>query len=81
MPDLDLFGHLIVLKPKHSCRGYASSPGLGPAGETCGTCMYCRRVEYHSKHYYKCRLVKRTHETGTDIRLKSPACREWKGRV
>jgi len=57
-------------------RGYAAIPGTGPAGEKCGTCCH-REIGYGG--WYKCDLI-RAHWTGglgTDILLRSPACREW----
>jgi hypothetical protein len=60
-------------------RGYAYPPGTGPAGETCKTCKFAVRIHYHDRTYYKCRKSERvwTHGPGTDIRLKSPACKLW----
>lgn len=60
--------------------GYAMPPGGGPEGETCKTCVHCIQVEYHDKNYYKCGEVRDrwTHGTGSDIRLRSPACLKWK---
>lgn len=62
-------------------RGYYAPPGTGPAGETCKTCRHavCNRL---SKNYWKCDLFPGvwTGSYGTDIRLKSPACRGWEGR-
>lgn len=57
-------------------RGYAWTPGTGPAGETCGTC--CHRALRKGK-YYKCDLVavNWTGGYGTDILLRSLACRFW----
>ena len=52
--------------------------GSGPEGETCKTCRYATRVDYHDKRYYKCDLIEQwTHGPGTDIRLKWPACAKW----
>lgn len=59
-------------------RGYAGTPGRGPAGETCGSCGYCRSTWSGSgKRYNKCGLVKETRGPATDIRRKSPACQFW----
>lgn len=57
-------------------RGYVQPPGTGPAGETCGSC--CHRAMGRGG-WYKCDL-NQAHWTGglgTDILLKSPACRLW----
>lgn len=61
-----------------SLRGYADVPGSGPTGETCGTCRHKARLRY-AKTYYKCALQRGywTHGPGTDIKLRSPACRKW----
>jgi hypothetical protein len=82
--DTDLFGApvlppLSAKRKKYEPRGYACRPGSGPAGETCGTCAYAVGIGYHDKRYYKCRKIefRWTHGPGTDIRLKSPACKLW----
>lgn len=59
-------------------KGYAALPGTGPAGETCKTCKNLIRRQF-SKTYLKCGLM-RAHWTGgkgSDIRAKTPACRNW----
>ena len=58
--------------------GYAALPGTGPAGETCGTCRHHAIVQ-HSNRYHKCGLMRQKWTGGvkTDIRVRSPACREW----
>ena len=58
--------------------GYRGIPGAGAEGETCKSCHNCYGSEYNGKKYYKCKLVPETHGTGTDIRLKAPACEFWK---
>jgi hypothetical protein len=59
-------------------RGYAHMPGSGPPGETCGTCKH-KRAKAMAKTYYKCELRRGTWTSGagTDILLKSPACKFW----
>lgn len=61
-------------------KGHADMPGTGPTDQTCGTCGYYARVEYHDKVYRKCGLMKPywTHGPGTDIRAKDPACTWWR---
>ena len=76
---LTLFGEQQEpVKHKYPANGYAARPGTGPAGETCKTCKHSC---YHQRvrRFWKCRLMKDkwTHGYGTDIRLKSPACKEW----
>lgn len=58
--------------------GYAAAPGTGPAGETCGTCRHIERVRC-SRSYPKCGLMRAvwTGGAGTDVRVRSPACRMW----
>jgi hypothetical protein len=48
---------------------------LAGNGKTCRTCRHALRISY-AKGFYKCNLVRDrwTHGTGTDIRLKDPAC-------
>lgn len=64
--------------PKNKVRGYASTPGSGPAGETCGSCRHCVRNPY-APRFFKCALLEHawTHSISTDIRFHSPACRLW----
>lgn len=78
----DLFGNEILDQPKTSGRanGYSAPPGTGPTGETCKSCHHCIGMRWSAKKtFFKCLLVHKTwnHSYGTDIRLKSPACRNW----
>lgn len=61
-------------------KGYAASPGSGPAGETCRSCKHSHRSESGAKTFRKCDLVKPTKGPGSDIVLKSPACRRWEAK-
>lgn len=64
-----------VKRAKYHKNGYASVPGSGPPGETCGSCAFVRkRMRFH-----KCKLMchRWTNSYGTDVLLKSPACRKW----
>lgn len=63
-------------------QGYAAPPGTGPRGETCSSCEFAIRQQGGRKYYWKCRMllrlrVKWTRGYGTDILLKSPACKHW----
>ena len=53
-----------------------SPVGSGPPGETCRTCRHATKVGVHDYSYWKCGLIEQTRGTGTDIRLKWPACRK-----
>ena len=56
-------------------RGYASPPGTGPKGETCGTCQHIVR----GRRYAKCALRRATwtHGYATDILVNADACEKW----
>lgn len=58
--------------------GYAALPGTGPAAETCGSCRHLVEIAM-SRSYWKCGLVRRFWTGGakTDVRKRSPACRNW----
>lgn len=60
-------------------KGYAAPPGSGPQGEKCKTCKHAT-AHLWDKTYWKCALIKPTRGPGTDIRLKSPACKRWEKR-
>ena len=76
--SVDLFDAPVVPPKPKVCGGYASPPGHGPAGETCGTCAHSRcSVIPSGRRFWKCNLRRPTGGPGTDIRLKSPACRRW----
>lgn len=53
-------------------------PYAGPADKHCKDCDHLRKKEYHNKRYYKCKIVGYSNGAGTDIRLKWPACCEFK---
>ena len=74
----DLFGQEIKSEPKRAGqpKGYAAAPGTGPDGQFCRTCAHA----WSRGRYWKCDLVNPTRGPGTDIRLKSPACRFWDRR-
>lgn len=58
--------------------GYAALPGTGPGGETCGSCKHLVENQL-SRSYWKCGLMRRFWTGGakTDVRKRSPACRNW----
>ena len=55
----------------------ATKMPLAENGETCGSCGNSERLAYHTRGYWKCRLMPDTHGPGSDIRLKWPACTKW----
>jgi len=67
--------------PRSAAHGYAAPPGTGPKGETCGTCLH-RELKKYANVYYKCGLMRAcwTGGQGTDIRVRSPACRLWEAK-
>jgi hypothetical protein len=78
---VNLFGQPEVVRISEARRkpvarnGYGAAPGTGPEGETCATCDHARRFG----RYAKCELLRQhwTGGQGTDIMLRSPACRQW----
>ncbi len=75
--QLDMLGGPPPVFVKNPVWGYAARPGSGPAGESCKTCA-CAYAVGRTRNYWKCSLVKRTSGPGSDIRLKSPACSQWR---
>jgi len=71
-------GHGLVERVRN--RGYAATPGTGPAGEKCHSCAHSYFVQPSVKRFYKCRLTRFTNGSASDIKIKSPACRRWEGR-
>ena len=59
-------------------KGHAGTPGLGPKGETCGSCGHLARVR-RAKVYLKCALMEERWTGGpaTDVRAKDAACLAW----
>jgi len=59
--------------------GYAGQPGSGPAGQTCGTCAFCRYRLINERRYYKCQRMSAiwSRNSTTDIRAQSPACNRF----
>lgn len=60
-------------------RGYAAPPGTGPAGETCKSCTHRVVSGSGKRRYQKCGLnrAKWTGGPGSDILVKSAACKKW----
>ncbi len=75
----DLFGREIAEPAKNPVKGYAHPPGTGPAGESCATCEFIRRIRHNDKTYLKCfqNAHNWTRGPGSDIRARSPACSLW----
>lgn len=70
-------GYLVKLRleqGRHPHRGDA----LGPAGETCGTCVHLRHQGGVAGRYLKCAHGPSTRGPATDIRAKWPSCALWK---
>lgn len=69
--------------PKRTATPYTI--GTGPDGETCETCGHAvlAAAGETAKRYWKCEEAKAawTCSVNSDIRLKWPACRAWKGKV
>ena len=85
---VDLFGETVVIEISESKavrkptrpNGYAAPPGTGPTGERCKTCEHSVGTgNYGGRTYWKCDLLRPrwTSGPGTDILLRSPACRLW----
>ena len=72
-----LFGREEIPVISGNVGAYASVPGSGPKGETCGSCRHSWAHRPSNKRYWKCGLVSMTHGPGTDIRLSAPACLRW----
>lgn len=77
---INIFGDEIEVpvRGKHYVqpKGYAYFPGTGPKDESCGSCMHAER---HAR-WAKCghpNYPKHTGGRGTDILLRSPACKYW----
>jgi|SRR5215831_7444575 len=81
--NANLFGEPITIERKHPVKGYAAQPGSGPEGETCRSCTHCVQKGWYEKNFYKCELMRAvwTNSYGTDIRLRSPACRFWEEKM
>jgi hypothetical protein len=77
--QLELFGRYSPVRPPKRQGGYAATPGTGPKGETCKTCIAYRPFG----RYAKCLKIKSswTHGKASDILARSPACREWQAKT
>lgn len=67
---------------KGVARGYAATPGSGPAEETCGSCKHKVSVQDCAGTFHKCALANHRWTRGgaSDIRVKSPTCSLWEKR-
>jgi len=79
-PLRNLFGDVITLPPKRSKRyvkprGHAGTPGMGPGGETCGSCSHYLIKRWNCRTYPKCNLSTgvRRNSRGYDIRKRDLA--------
>ena len=86
MPDaLDMFGEPLRPPSKRKARvmpdrAHAATPGTGPEGESCGTCVHlARRRSPAGSLFRKCGLMRKqwTAGYGTDVRCKDAACGLW----
>lgn len=70
-------------RSKTVARGYAGTPGTGPAGETCSSCKFKTTVQGGAKSFPKCAAAtqKWTRGPASDIRVKSPACQFWEAKA
>lgn len=88
MKTTDLFGNTVSVA--EACKDPAKATGTrrlarasdlpGPADEKCRSCRHVTgHVSGSRKIYYKCAIARRaaTAGSGTDIRLKDPACARW----
>jgi hypothetical protein len=74
--------HAVAKSRQSNFKGYAATPGTGPAGETCKTCLHYthgRNSDGRGKKFPKCGLMRPiwTHGPGTDIKASSPACAKF----
>ena len=78
MTDADLFQQAVKLAGGN-LRAYADLPGSGPDGKRCKDCAHCSGHGYR-KTFYKCLLLKPTHGSATDIRVRTPACAKFEDK-
>lgn len=85
MNNVDLFGTIpdqaIIFKSKNTQpKGYAATPGSGPAGMKCRNCdFYIIRYTPAGNTHPKCGLMRHkwTNGRGSDIKVSSPACKKF----
>jgi hypothetical protein len=65
--------------PQPAPAGYASPPGTGPEGETCGSCRHCVYRVFRGRRFYKCENNARKWDRtrASDVLVHSPACKQW----
>ncbi|CFB63117.1 hypothetical protein LMG16407_03192 [Pandoraea apista] len=78
----DLFGERVVteFRKTPAPKGYAATPGSGPQSETCKSCEHSVGTgRCGGRTYWKCELLRPfwTGGAGSDILLRSPACKHW----
>ncbi len=84
-PDLFDVGERIqeAALARHKVTCTPSEPGSGPEGKRCGDCRFATLTRSPGgKRCYKCGRMREawTHGSGSDVRLKWPACSEWKDK-
>ena len=72
----------VSAKTRIDRKGHAGIPGMGPRGETCGSCLHLTRTRTRKKTFRKCALRRAewTSAKGTDVRAKDPACGKWEAK-
>ncbi len=74
--DADLFQQAVKLVGGR-LSAYADLPGSGPTGKACKTCDHHIAWHGNTKVYHKCDLIKMTHGSATDIKVRTPACAKY----
>jgi hypothetical protein len=80
MTDLPLMFAEAELGPRMvPRRGHAATPGSGPPGKYCRSCVHYSVVGHRPARHRKCGLAQAawTHGAATDIRASDPACHYW----
>lgn len=78
-PLIDWFGNRIEQKPS-SENPCVQLYGAGPESKTCRQCSQIAGIRGASKTFFKCKLRKATHGSGTDHKISWPACARFEQR-